>query len=346
MFTNISRPSVVDVQMPFTVGDLFAADSTTTVAKIPDIAVGNVLLSGGVGAVPAWGKVTLTSHVSGVLPAINGGTGVANTGTITNASNTTITGGGTLALGGFTLTVPATGTVGLLGTTNTWTQTNAFAAITATNITNSALTAGRIVISSTAGLESDSANLTFGSNSKVIGVRRTPHTWGGSYGGMEIISTSFMEYNDGASNIQCSFFGNAYDSGAGSFKYAETGATCAFRLFPTSRLFQWQTAASGSADAAITFTTVMSLDNIGLTISPTTGASLIVSSTDAASITLSGGILLDGATTKTIKYTNGTANAAVAVTFGAVGPTGSTAGNQVGWLRVNIGGTDRYIPYW
>ena len=41
------------------------------------------------------------------MPSANGGTGVNNAGTITNASNTTITGGGTLALAGFTLTVPA-----------------------------------------------------------------------------------------------------------------------------------------------------------------------------------------------------------------------------------------------
>ena len=55
------------------------------------------------------------------LSAANGGTGVANTGTITNASNTTITGGGTVALGGFTLTVPATGTAALLATANVFT---------------------------------------------------------------------------------------------------------------------------------------------------------------------------------------------------------------------------------
>ena len=267
MFTNVSRPSAVDVLRPFAVGDIFTADTTSTLAKVADVAVGNVLLSGGVGVIPAWGKITLTSHVTGVLPAINGGTGVANTGTITNASNTTITGGGTLALGGFTLTVPATGTAGLLGTANTWTQTNAFAAITATNITNSALTSGRIVISSTAGLESDSANLTFGSNSKMIGVRRTPHTWGSNYGGTECMATAFVEYNDGATNIQCSFFGNIYDSGAGSFKYSETAPAAAFRIFPTSRLFQWQTATSGSADAAATLVTHMALDNTTLTLS-------------------------------------------------------------------------------
>ena len=44
-----------------------------------------------------------------ILASTRGGTGVNNAGTLTNASNTTITGGGTVALGGFTLTVPATG---------------------------------------------------------------------------------------------------------------------------------------------------------------------------------------------------------------------------------------------
>jgi len=53
---------------------------------------------------------------SGTLVAARGGTGVSNAGTITNASNTTITGGGTVALGGFTLTVPATGTAVLTTT--------------------------------------------------------------------------------------------------------------------------------------------------------------------------------------------------------------------------------------
>ena len=65
----------------------------------------------------------------GILAAARGGTGVANTGTLTNASNTTITGGGTLALGGFTLTVPATGTAALLQVANTFTLgPNAFRA--------------------------------------------------------------------------------------------------------------------------------------------------------------------------------------------------------------------------
>lgn len=56
-------------------------------------------------------------------------------------------------------------------------------------------------------------------------------------------------------------------------------------------------------------------------------------------------ITLDGGTGKTLKIVNGVANAAVAVTLGA-GPTGSTAGNPQGWMRIDINGTDRYIPYW
>jgi hypothetical protein len=58
----------------YAVGDLLYADTTTTLAKLPDVATGNALISGGVNAAPAWGKIGLTTHVSGVLPIANGGT--------------------------------------------------------------------------------------------------------------------------------------------------------------------------------------------------------------------------------------------------------------------------------
>lgn len=82
------------------------------------------------GALAALSSLTVSSTVTLTipLPSTSGGTGVNNAGTITNASNTTITGGGTIALGGFTLTVPATGTAGLLGVANTWTLANTFSA--------------------------------------------------------------------------------------------------------------------------------------------------------------------------------------------------------------------------
>jgi hypothetical protein len=63
----------------YAVGDLLYANTTTTLAKLPDVATGNALISGGVSAAPAWGKIGLTTHVSGVLPIANGGTNATAT---------------------------------------------------------------------------------------------------------------------------------------------------------------------------------------------------------------------------------------------------------------------------
>ncbi|MCC7375774.1 MAG: hypothetical protein IT581_14040 [Verrucomicrobiales bacterium] len=58
---------------PYVVGDLFVASDAANVNRLPAVAVGNVLISGGVASAPTWGKVT-PSHFSGVLPVANGGT--------------------------------------------------------------------------------------------------------------------------------------------------------------------------------------------------------------------------------------------------------------------------------
>ena len=75
-------------QTSYAVGDLLYANTTTTLAKLPDVATGNALISGGVGVAPAWGKIGLTTHVSGVLPVANGGTN-ASTASITSFNNIT-----------------------------------------------------------------------------------------------------------------------------------------------------------------------------------------------------------------------------------------------------------------
>ena len=46
------------------------------------MATGNALISGGVNTAPSWGKIGLTTHVSGTLPVANGGTGITNDVTI------------------------------------------------------------------------------------------------------------------------------------------------------------------------------------------------------------------------------------------------------------------------
>jgi len=61
-------------QSTYTVGDILYASGATALARLPDVATGNVLISGGVGAAPSYGKVNLTTAISGTLPIANGGT--------------------------------------------------------------------------------------------------------------------------------------------------------------------------------------------------------------------------------------------------------------------------------
>lgn len=82
-------------QSSYAVGDLLYANTTTSVAKLADVATGSVLLSGGIAAAPSYGKVGLTTHVTGTLPVANGGTGlstitgyVKGTGTALSTSST------------------------------------------------------------------------------------------------------------------------------------------------------------------------------------------------------------------------------------------------------------------
>ena len=75
-------------QTSYAVGDLLYANTTTTLAKLPDVATGNALISGGVSTAPSWGKIGLTTHVSGVLPVANGGTN-ASSASITAFNNIT-----------------------------------------------------------------------------------------------------------------------------------------------------------------------------------------------------------------------------------------------------------------
>jgi hypothetical protein len=75
-------------QTSYAVGDILYADTTTSLAKLADVATGNALISGGVGVAPAYGKIGLTTHVSGVLPVANGGTN-ASSASITAFNNIT-----------------------------------------------------------------------------------------------------------------------------------------------------------------------------------------------------------------------------------------------------------------
>ena len=92
----------------YAIGDLIYASGATTLSKLPDVATGNALISGGVGVAPLWGKIGLTTHVSGTLPIANGGTNATATPTA-----------GALAYGtGTAYAFTAAGTAGQVLTSN------------------------------------------------------------------------------------------------------------------------------------------------------------------------------------------------------------------------------------
>ena len=65
-------------QTTVTTGDLLYGSAANTWSKLADVATGNALISGGVGVAPSYGKIGLTTHVSGTLPTANGGTNLTS----------------------------------------------------------------------------------------------------------------------------------------------------------------------------------------------------------------------------------------------------------------------------
>lgn len=154
-------------QPTYAIGDLLQASASTTLARLASVVTGNVLISGGVTTVSSWGKVGLTTHVSGILPKANGGLEVALTPTNddflqykTGAwANRTIAQVVTdLAAG---LVTTATNQTGLSGN-KTWTGTHIFTTAVTTGtgttaglqITADALTTGNGLDVSSSSLQS------------------------------------------------------------------------------------------------------------------------------------------------------------------------------------------------
>lgn len=108
----------------YTVGDILFAGTTSTLSRLAGVSTGNALISGGVGTAPSWGKVGLTTHVSGTLPVANGGTGqttytdgqlLIGNSTGNTLTKSTLTADTNIAVtnGAGTISIGLTGTVGV-----------------------------------------------------------------------------------------------------------------------------------------------------------------------------------------------------------------------------------------
>lgn len=132
----------------YAVGDILYADTTTSLAKLADVAVGNALISGGISAAPSWGKIGLATHVSGTLPIANGGTN----------STATPTAGGISYGTGTAFAFTSAGTTGQV-LTSSGTGAPTWATPAGSNITSEGLYENANTIS---------ANYTIGSNNNAI----------------------------------------------------------------------------------------------------------------------------------------------------------------------------------
>jgi hypothetical protein len=146
-----------------TTGDLMYASGANTYANLADVATGNVLLSGGVGVAPSYGKVNLTTAVSGILPAANGGTGVANSNTITLGGNIS-TAGALTTSGAFATTFTMTGATNVTfptsGTLATTGGTVASFSGGTTGLTPSSATTGAVTLAGTLATTNGGTGLT------------------------------------------------------------------------------------------------------------------------------------------------------------------------------------------
>lgn len=161
-------------QSSYTVGDLLFASGSTTLSKLADVATGNALISGGVGVAPSYGKIGLTTHVSGILPVANGGTNIATyaVGDILYASTTGVLSrladvatGNALISGGVGV-APSYGKIGL--------TTHVSGTLPVANGgtgTATAFTAGSVIFAGASGVYSqDNASLFFDNTNNRLGI--------------------------------------------------------------------------------------------------------------------------------------------------------------------------------
>lgn len=81
----------------YTIGDLLYADTSSTLARLADVAVNNALISGGVGVAPSWGKVNNATLVNSSI-TVTAGTGLSGGGLVSLGGSVSLNNAGVLSI--------------------------------------------------------------------------------------------------------------------------------------------------------------------------------------------------------------------------------------------------------
>ena len=329
----------------YTIGDLLYASGTTTLSKLADVAVGNVLLSGGVGAAPSWGQVSLTTMVTGTLPIANGGTGLGTTpangaidiGNGTGFTRTTLTAGTNISV------TNASGSITIASTANPSFATS----ITSPLLIGGSAASSTLTLQSTSGVgTTDAINFKVGNNGATtamsisssgvvtIGTLNLTNVLGTAYGGTglssftsggavyassgSVLATGTLPVTAGGTGLNTNPTNGQIDIGNGS-TFTRTTLTAGTAISVTN----------GAGSITIANTGVTSaVASTGISVSAATGA-VTFTNTGVTSNVAGTGISVSGAT-GAVTITNSGVTSAVA-------GTGVTVSGATGAVTISIG---------
>jgi len=239
-------------QSAYAVGDILYASTTSALSKLADVATGNALISGGINVAPSYGKIGLTTHVSGTLPTANGGTNLTSftaNGVVYASSSSVLATGSTLVFDGtkFGINVtPVAGTDAKLqitgGTTNVTTLATSYSAASVVVVPKS--TSGySLAIASGTG---DLPQLQVSANGAASGDLLI-QPYGGNVGiGTSSPQAKLAVSNAGAAGLE--FFANAPGGGTGTYiqSYNRSGAAYVDTYYYAAS-HTWRTNASATS---------------------------------------------------------------------------------------------------
>jgi hypothetical protein len=176
-------------------------------------------------------------------------------------------------------------------------------AISASSVTATGLTSGRVPYATTGGLLTDSANLQFDGENLGLGV--TPSTWASGFRAIQMAANGSF-YADGGGTY---WNNNWFINSSVQAKYLTTSTAQSYEQ--ANGKHAWYIAPSGSAGATVTFTQAMTLDANG---------SLFVGCTSAPSASVYGTAFIYGGTNG---YWNNSVNSTGSTThFQFINPNG------------------------